>query len=179
MVGDRELVAKSLAGEADAFHGLVERYREPLYRVAYRFLGNHHDALEIAEDAFARSWEKLTSYDPDRPFATWLFSIASNLARDVLRKRGRRNLVLSDERIRAEPGGGSPEGSAIEREEAERLRRAVDELDDEKRLAVVLRYFEGKSMKEIAEITGTEANTLKVRLFRARRELEARLGGKP
>jgi RNA polymerase sigma-70 factor (ECF subfamily) len=175
MVGDRELVRRSLAGEAEAFHGLVERYREPLYRVGYRFLGNHHDALEITQEAFARAWEKLERFDLSRPFSTWLFAIAANLSRDILRKRGRRNLVLSDERIRMEPGGPAPEGAAAEREEAERLRRAVAELDEDKRMAIVLRYFEGKSLKEIAEITGTEVNTMKVRLFRARKELQGRL----
>jgi RNA polymerase sigma-70 factor (ECF subfamily) len=73
------------------------------------------------------------------------------------------------------PGGQAPEEGAADREEVERLRRAVDELDDEKRLAVLLRYFEGMSLAEMAEVTGTPANTLKVRLFRARRELFEKL----
>jgi RNA polymerase sigma-70 factor (ECF subfamily) len=179
MPQDRELVERCLSGEAEAFHGLVEVYREPLYRVVYRFLGNHHDALEAAQEAFARAFEKLGTYDVEQPFSTWLFSIAANFSRDLLRKRGRRRLVVDEEAVRGVPGGDGPEGEAERSEEAERLRRAVDELDDDKRLAVVLRYFEGKSMKEIAEITGTAVNTLKVRLFRARRELFARLDGRP
>ena len=172
---DRELVERCLSGDTSAFHELVERYQEPVYRVVWRFLRNHHDASEIAQEAFARAWQKLASYDLARPFSVWLFSVAANLARDLLRKKARRGEVLDSERIYSVPGGASPSGDAEDREAAERLRKAVDTLDDEKRLAVVLRYFEGLSLAEVAEITGTPANTLKVRLFRARKELMGKL----
>jgi len=179
MLSDRELVERSLAGEADAFHGLVERYREPLYRLVHRFLGNHHDALEISQEAFARAWEKLESFDLDRSFRVWIFSVAANLARDLLRKRGRRKLVLDDDRVHGVPGGEAPGDAAERTEEAERLHVAVETLDDDKRMAVVLRYFEGMSLKEMADVTGEAIGTLKVRLFRARKDLLSRMDGKP
>jgi RNA polymerase sigma-70 factor (ECF subfamily) len=177
MLKDRELVDRCLAGEADAFHGLVDRHRDALYRLVYRFLGNHHDALEISQDAFARAWEKLTTFDRSRSFRVWLMSVAANLARDLLRKRGRRGLVHSDDLLRGAAGGGSPERAATEREEHERLREAVDRLPDEKRLVVVLRYFEGLSLAEMEEIVGDPRNTLKVRLHRARKDLLRELDG--
>ena len=102
-------------------------------------------------------------------------TVASNGARDLLRRKARRPEVLSDESLSRVPGGDSPLGAATRREDAERLRAAVETLDDDKRLAVVLRYFEGMSLAEIAKITGTEAGTLKVRLFRARKELMEKL----
>ncbi|MEN8149072.1 MAG: sigma-70 family RNA polymerase sigma factor [Planctomycetota bacterium] len=169
---------RSLAGETEAFHGLVERYRDPLYRLVYRFLPNHHDALEISQETFARAWEKLGTFDTARSFRVWLFSIGANQARDLIRKRGRRGLVHSDDLLAGAAGGGSPEAAASISEESERLRAAVDRLPDEKRLAVVLRYFEGMSIAEMEEITGEGRSTLKVRLFRARKDLLRMLDGK-
>lgn len=175
MIEDRELVEQCLAGDVQAFHGLVEQYREPVYRLAWRYLGNHHDALEIAQETFARAFEKLDRFDVTRPFSSWLMTVAANLCRDILRRRGRRPDHYGEEGLRLVPGGEAPEDKAADREEVERLRRAVDELDDDKRLAVLLRYFEGMSLKEMAEVTGTAPNTLKVRLFRARQELFEKL----
>jgi len=178
MLKDRELVERCLAGEADAFHGLVDRYRDALYRLVYRFLGNHHDALEMTQETFARAWEKLATFDVNRPFRVWLFSVGANLSRDLLRKRGRRGLVHSDDMLRGAPGGESPERAAATREEHERLREAVTRLPDEKRLVVILRYFEGMSLAEMAEIVGEPRNTLKVRLHRARKDLLREMDGK-
>ena len=172
---DRELVERFLAGESEAFHDLVEKYQEPVYRVAWRFLGNHHDALEISQETFARAFEKLATFDLARKFSVWLMSVAANYSRDVLRRRGRRPEILDDERLARTPGGGSPDGEAVRQEEAERLREAVSTLDDDKRLAVLLRYFEGLSLKEVAEVTGEGESTLKVRLFLARKEIMRKL----
>jgi RNA polymerase sigma-70 factor (ECF subfamily) len=174
----KELVERSLAGEADAFHGLVERYRDSLYRLVYRFMGNHHDALEITQEAFARAWEKLATFDRKSSFRTWLLSIGANQARDLLRKRARRGLVHSDDLLAGAEGGASPESAATATEERERLRAAVDRLPEDKRLVVVLRYFEGMSIAQIEEVTGERPSTLKVRLFRARKDLLRMLDGK-
>jgi RNA polymerase sigma-70 factor (ECF subfamily) len=172
---DRELVERCLAGEPEAFHGLVERYQEPVYRVVRRYLRNREDALEVVQETFAKAWQKLDTFDLGRKFSTWVMTVASNGARDLLRRKMRRPEVLSDESLRSVPGGASPLGEAARHEDAERLRAAVEALDDDKRIAVTLRYFEGMNLKEIAEITGTEAGTLKVRLFRARKELMEKL----
>ena len=178
MLKDRQLVERSLAGESEAFHGLVERYSDSLYRLVYRFLPNHHDALEISQETFARAWEKLRTFDTQRSFRVWLFSIGANQARDLLRKRGRRGLIHSDELLAGAAGGGSPSSAAEVSEESERLRAAVARLTDEKRFAVILRSFEGMSIAEMEEITGEGRSTLKVRLFRARKDLFRMLDGK-
>jgi len=170
-------VERCLAGEAEAFHGLVERYGDALYRLVYRFLGNHHDALEMSQEAFARAWEKLATFDRSRSFRVWLLSVAANLSRDLLRKRGRRGLVHSNDLLRGATGGESPQTDASEREEHERLRAAVSRLPDDKRLVVILRYFEGLSLAEMEEIVDVPRNTLKVRLHRARKDLLRDLDG--
>ncbi len=179
MPDDKELVERSLRGDAQAFEGLVNRYQEPVYRVVRRFLGNREDALEISQETFARAYQKLQTFDLSRKFSTWIFTVAANLARDVLRRKKRRPEVLETEMLHSLPGGERPERTASMREEAERLRAAVETLSEEKRMAVVLRYFEGLPIAEISEITRTEVSTLKVRLFRARKELMKMLEEKP
>lgn len=175
MPDDIELVERFLGGDPRAFDGLVERYQEPVYRVVHRFLGNREDALEASQETFAKVYLKLDTFDTSRKFSTWLFTVAGNLARDVLRRRKRRPEVLETEMFSSmpgsSPGGDRPDQFAVVKEEAERLRAAVDRLSEEKRLAVVLRYFEGLPIAEVSQITGTEVSTLKVRLFRARKEL--------
>jgi RNA polymerase sigma-70 factor, ECF subfamily len=171
MTDDRELVQRTLRGNGGAFESLVVRYQDRVYRVARRYLSRHWDALEVAQETFARAFEKLGTYDQKRPFSTWLLSVCANAARDVLRRRGRRPEALAPD-----PGDGpadepGPDRAASDHEEARRLREAVERLDEDKRLAVVLRYFEGMSIQEIADVTGTEVSTLKVRLFRARQDL--------
>jgi RNA polymerase sigma-70 factor, ECF subfamily len=175
MPNDRELVERCLAGDSRAFAGLVERYQDRVYRVVRRFLRNREDALEVSQETFARAYEKLEKFDVTRNFSTWILTVAGNLARDLLRRRKRRPEILETEMLGSMTGGNAPEGEAAKREDAERLRAAVDTLEPEKRIAVVLRYFEGLSLSEVSEITGTEVNTLKVRLFRARKELMAKL----
>ncbi|MCU0727454.1 MAG: sigma-70 family RNA polymerase sigma factor [Planctomycetes bacterium] len=170
MTDDRELVRQALSGSGPAFETLVERYQDRVYRVALRYLGRHQDAEETAQETFMRAFTKLETYDAERPFPTWLLSICANAARDTLRRRGRRPEAPMPESDPPDRRPGPARG-AVEREEAERLREAVARLDEEKRLAVVLRYFEGLSLAEIADVTGTEVATLKVRLFRARQEL--------
>jgi RNA polymerase sigma-70 factor (ECF subfamily) len=179
MPDDKDLVDRCLRGDGRAFDGLVDRYQEPVYRVVRRFLGNRDDALEATQEAFARAYSRLSTFDPSRKFSTWIFTVAGNLARDVLRRQKRRPEVLETEMLSSVPGGDRPDQFAVRREEAERLRAAVETLPEEKRMAVVLRYFEGLPLTEVAEITGTEISTLKVRLFRARKDLMKMLEMEP
>ena len=175
MQNDKDLVERCLQGDSRAFDGLVGRYQEPVYRVVRRFLGNREDALEASQETFARAYLKLGTFDTSRKFSTWIFTVAGNLARDVLRRKKRRPEILETEMLSFVPGGDRPEQFAVKKEEAERLRAAVETLSEEKRMAVVLRYFEGLPLAEVSEITGTEVSTLKVRLFRARKELMRKL----
>ncbi len=173
---DRDLVRRCLSGDREAFGGLVTRHQERVYRLARRFLGNHEDALETTQETFARAFASLRSYDAARPFPVWVLSICANRARDLLRRKVRRPEILGGEPPPVAGPGPGPAGLAAEHEEAERLRRAVERLDEDKRIAVVLKYYEGLSLAEVAQITGTEVATLKVRLFRARRDLERMMG---
>jgi RNA polymerase sigma-70 factor (ECF subfamily) len=175
MEDERRWVESCLAGDPDAFRPLVERYQDRIFGLAMRLTGNAEDAREIAQDVFLRAFRALDSFDLTRPFSTWIRTIAANLARDRLRRqaRGEPKAVAGFPGLPHEAPG--PVADAARLEDADRVHRAVEELPAEARDLIAMRYFEELSLGEIAERTGLRRSTLKVRLFRLRRELARRL----
>jgi RNA polymerase sigma-70 factor (ECF subfamily) len=175
MEDERQWVERCLAGDPESFRPLVDRYQDRVYGLAYRLTGNREDARELAQEVFLRAYRRLDSFDLARSFGTWIGTIAANVSRDRLRR-----LARGEPRAVPEfPGraGDSPDppAEAVKAEEAERLRAAVRELPDESRALVEMRYFEELDLAEMAERTGLPRSTLKVRLFRLRKELLGRL----
>jgi RNA polymerase sigma factor (sigma-70 family) len=175
MEDERQWVESCLDGDTESFRPLVERYQLPVRGLLQRLTGNAEDARELAQEAFLRAYRKLASFDVERPFGAWIRTIATNLARDRLRRVARgepRARATIGDRASGEAG---PVDEAARAEESDRLRQAVASLEDEARRLVEMRYFEGLSLAEVAERTGVPRNTLKVRLFRLRKELLRRL----
>jgi RNA polymerase sigma-70 factor (ECF subfamily) len=162
-------------GDKAAFGMLIEAYQTPVYNLAYRMLRNAREAEEAAQEAFIRAYTRLDSYDPNRKFSTWLLSITSNYCIDLLRKR--RAILLSiDAPLPPHPALMSdrddrPEVQVMAGEREEIVQSLLDELPDDYREAVVLRYWYDLSYEEIAEIMDTTISAIKSRLFRARRQL--------
>lgn len=162
-------------GDKVAFGKLVEAYQGPVYNLAYRMLSNSGEAEEAAQEAFIRAYTRLESYKPEHKFSTWLLSITSNYCIDQIRKR--RALLLSiDEPLAPHPSLQSdqqmgPEAQAVAGQREDMVQGLLDELPDEYREAVVLRYWYEMSYDEIAEIQETTVSAIKSRLFRARRQL--------
>ncbi len=162
-------------GDKAAFGMLIEAYQTPVYNLAYRMLRNTREAEEAAQEAFIRAYTRLDSYDPNRKFSTWLLSITSNYCIDLLRKR--RAILLSlDAPLPPHPalmsdGDDRPEAQVMAGEQEDMVQSLLDELPDEYREAVVLRYWYDLSYEEIAEIMDTTISAIKSRLFRARRQL--------
>ena len=162
-------------GNHEAFARLVEAYKTPVYNLAFRMLRNGSEAEDAAQEIFIRAYTKLATYDRERKFSTWLLSIASNYCIDMIRRR-RATLVDIDEMAFALPSDApGPERNAINQEQREAVARAVNQLPDAYRLVTVLRYYNDCSYEEIERITGLSEATVKTRLFRARRQLEALL----
>jgi RNA polymerase sigma-70 factor (ECF subfamily) len=181
---DRDLVRRCLAREERAYREMVRRYQGAVVNLAWRITGNADDAAEVAQETFIRVLRSLQSYDPTRPFRSWLFKIASNLALDTIRRRKRRPISLEDladeEGPPIEPadlGPGPEEGLRIERSEG-RFDALVAELPQQYQAILFLRYREEFSYDEIAETLGLPLGTVKVRIHRAheflRRKLMAR-----
>ena len=162
-------------GDKAAFGMLIEAYQTPVYNLAYRMLHNAREAEEAAQEAFIRAYTRLDSYDPNRKFSTWLLSITSNYCIDLLRKR--RAIMLSiDEPLPPHPALMSdqedrPERQVMNNEQQDLVQALLDELPDDYREAVVLRYWYDLSYEEIAEMMDTTISAIKSRLFRARRQL--------
>jgi len=167
------LVARVRAGDRAAFGVLAERYAGVARRVARAVLGDPDDADDAAQDALLSALVKLDQYDPRRPFGPWLLGIVANAATDRRRRRKVRRAESLDPALVA--GGTRPDAAAEQRALAERLRGALAELSERRRLAVVLFDVEGYSHAEIARILGIPEGTVRSEVFHARRRLRVLL----
>jgi RNA polymerase sigma-70 factor (ECF subfamily) len=172
---DVVFVRRTLAGDQDAFTALVEKYKDPVYNVAYRMLGNATEAEDVAQEAFVRAYTQLHTYKDSHRFSTWLLSIASHLAIDQLRRR--RFLALPLENVPflewiADLGAG-PEQSAVQNETSDEMQQLLQGLPPKYRAVLVLRYWHDFSYEEIASVLHLTPPLVKARLHRAR-ELVAR-----
>lgn len=183
-MNDQELVVLVLEGDQQAFAELVEQYQRSVYNLTYRMLGNAREAEDAAQEAFLRAYQHLKRYDPERPFKTWLLSIASNYCIDRLRKR-RLTWLSIDEPLPAHPALTSnapdPEDATLKSERQVAVQALLAELAPDYRAAVILRYWYDMSYADIAEMLDTTESAIKSRLFRARQMLVKQLnsGGAP
>jgi RNA polymerase sigma-70 factor, ECF subfamily len=165
---DVALVDAARAGSDDAFEELVDRYRAPVVRFAYRLTHDADEAKDIAQDAFLRAYRGLRDFRTDRPFARWLFVIARNASLDSIRRRRRSaGLVPADGGAEA-PG---PEDFAVRNDEAERVHEALAALPERQRRALELFYLGGLRYREIADALGIPLGTVKTYISRAKRRL--------
>jgi len=171
---EADLVARALAGDRAAFGTLVERYAATARRVARAVLGDPDDADDAAQDGMLSALLNLEQYDPRRPFGPWLLRIVANAATDRRRRRTVRRVEPLDPGLVA--GGARPDRTAERRALAQRLREALAELPERRRVAVVLFDVEGYSHAEIADVLGIPEGTVRSEVFHARRRLRALLG---
>ncbi len=176
---DRALVASARAGDADAFADLVERRSGGVLAFLRRMLGDAEDARDVAQLTFVRAWENLHRYDPAWAFSTWLFRIAGNLAIDTLRSRKTRERTEAESfrLVRSAPPAAEPDGPAgLAQGEVRRVFDAcASVLSEKQRLVFVLREFEEKESREIAELLDCRESTVRNHLFQARRLLREEL----
>jgi len=170
---EADLVVRAAAGDRSAFGVLVERYAGVARRVARAVLGNPEDADDAAQDAMLSALVKLDQYDPRRPFGPWLLRIVANAATDRRRRRTVRRVEPLDAALTA--GGPRPDTTAERRALGDRLRQALAELPERRRVAVVLFDVEGYSHAEIAAVLGIPEGTVRSEVFHARRRLRALL----
>ena len=174
---DQEQIWLDLARQGDKtdFGCLIEAYQGPVFNLAYRMLNNAGEAEEAAQEAFVRAYTRLDSYDPAHKFSTWMLSITSNYCIDVIRKR--RAIMLSlDEPLPPHPALHSDKTAGLEaqtlmNEQQQMVQTLLQELPDDYRQTVVLRYWHDLSYEEIADLMHTTVSAIKSRLFRARRML--------
>jgi len=170
---DAELVQRAQRGSPAAFAALVARYQDRVYNTCYRMCHDHADALDLTQTAFLKALEQLPEFRGEAGFFTWLFRIAVNLTLSFRRTRARAARVHGAELDRRRAARIAPPESDVaatmeRRELRERIAGALDQLDDEFRVAVVLKDIEGLDYAAIAEVLGIPTGTVKSRIHRGR-----------
>lgn len=170
-LSDGEVVAAVLDGESDDFRVLVDRYEDPLYRHLCRMAGNESLAAELLQKTFIRSYRRLEQCREPERVGGWMFRIASNLCKDYMKRRARDDVALEDAPpVRAE--GDNPEAAAERGEIRVQLEEALQALTAEKREAFLLKHLEEYTYSEISERLGVSESAAKMRVHRAREELQ-------
>ena len=176
---DRELVRRGQAGDKEAFEELVRRHQHRVFAVAGGILRRREDVEDVAQQVFVKAYFSLRRFDQRAAFSTWLYKITVNECWDLLRKKKVRPLLyesdLSEEQAgqfsaaeRLESGAQDVSDKLEAQQQVENLLQGLDERD---RMMLILKEVEGFAIDEIAEILNLNANTVKVRLFRARRRI--------
>ena len=171
---DERLLEKAAHGETAAFQVLYERYRDPIFRFAYRLLGSVEAAEDVTHDCFLSLIKEPGRFDSSRAsLRTYIYAAARNLAAKRYHSFARETGI---ERLDEEPSDGrEPMAQVLDNELAEVVQRAIASLPPLQREALVLFEYDELSLAEIAAIVGADANTVKARLFRAREKLRAGL----
>ena len=167
---DTELVGACVAGDRGAFDTLVRRHQRHVYQLCYRFVGNHEDASELAQDTFVRAYRALSSFKGDAAFGTWIHRIGVNLCLNRVSRKTPQNEPLADV-DRTPAAGEGAEAAVIRQERAARVRAAIAQLPDKQRATLILRTYQDLSHEEIAKVLGSTVGAAKTNLFHALRRL--------
>jgi RNA polymerase sigma-70 factor, ECF subfamily len=175
---DGAVVGAFLEGEERAFEELVTRYQTRLLNFVFRTIGDREKAEDLIQEVFVRVYRHIHRFDRSKKFSTWIYTIASNLAKNELRNRSRNPLVLfqtirknwqdEDRPLQFEDHTSRPDDLFRKRHLRSLVEASVEQLPVHHREVFVLRELEGKSYEEIAEITSCNLGTVKSRLNRAR-----------
>ena len=167
-----ELVGRAKSGDVPAFENLYRLYGDRIYNFARQVTGSADDAADVLQETFIRAWRALPKLRSESTFGVWLHKIALNLARDTMKK----GLVLQDPiEMEIESHAPGPEQAMVASDKSDAVRRAVDSLGEDHKLAVTMHYMEGMEVEAIAEVLGIPRGTVMSRLSRAREILRRKL----
>jgi RNA polymerase sigma-70 factor (ECF subfamily) len=177
-LSDIELIEQTLAGNQAAYADLVKRHQRFVFTLAMRFCKSREDAEEVAQDCFIKAYRSLASFQGQAKFSTWLYSIVYTTAMTFLRKKRVDTDSIDDENTYIQLENHS---SALNNNMAEKrsrsyyLNQAIGQLLPDDAAIITLFYMGEQSLEEIGQTLGIEANTVKVKLFRARQRLKEKL----
>lgn len=178
LVEDRQLLSAAKDGDAEAFGVLYERYAERVFRFLFAHVDNRLDAEDITEDVFLRVWRSLPNYrEQGVPFLAFLFRIARNALIDHYRRSGKAKGQVSIEDLTLRDNNPGPGESAISSLEREELRVSLEQLRDDYRMVLVLRFLSELSPDETAQVMGRTPGAVRVLQHRALASLRSMLEG--
>jgi RNA polymerase sigma-70 factor, ECF subfamily len=172
---EADLLARARGGSLLAFEEIVKRYERRVYGIALRIVRRHEVADDVAQEAFMRAHQALSTFDLGRPFGPWICRIAANLAINHVRSPEAREAPLPEGHAETPAPGRGALDLVLEREAREVLERALQGLPAEQRAVFALRTFEELSYREIADALGISIGTVMSRLSRARERLREAL----
>ncbi|ATW23777.1 RNA polymerase sigma factor [Candidatus Formimonas warabiya] len=183
-IDDEDLVKRSQQGDIEAFEQLISKYQQKVFNIAYRLIGNPHDASDLAQEALIKVYKSIKSFRLDASFSTWVYHIVTNVCRDELRKRSRHQVSSLDEPLVSQDGevnrevpdySNCPETAYEQKESGEYIQGLINSLSPEYRMVVVMREMMGLSYEEIAQELNITLGTVKSRLNRARKYLKDKI----
>ncbi|NLY43522.1 MAG: sigma-70 family RNA polymerase sigma factor [Clostridiaceae bacterium] len=181
MSHEKLLIQKCKNGDVEAFEQLIESYQKKVFGIAFRMLGNTEDASDVAQEVFLKVFKSITNFKEESSLSTWIYRIATNVCLDEIRKRKKATVVSINSTIQLEDGeidmqvedqGPHPD-EIVERKELENeVKKAIERLNNEHKIVIILRDIQGLSYDEIADILQCSLGTVKSRINRARNSLK-------
>ena len=169
---EREAIEACRGLEREAFDRLVLRYQRDVYRLCYRFVNNHEDANDLAQEVFLRAWRAIPRFRAESSFSTWLYRIAVNACLNFRALRRPATQELPDGLPDPLPGA---EARLASDDEARRVRAAIARLPEKQRATLILKVYHELTHEEVAEILGSAVGTVKANLFHALGNLRRRV----
>ena len=163
---DSALVSAAAAGSREAFDVLVERHRRTVYQICYRFVNNHEDASDLAQDAFLRAYRALHTFKGNSAFSTWLYRVAVNVCLNRVSAKQAPTEPL-DQREHQDVRGELPDREVLRQERAATVRAAIARLPKKQRTTMILRMYHELPHDEIAAILGSSVGAVKANFFHA------------
>ena len=177
---DEELVRIVVGGDVDCFEELITRYQSRVFGMARKYFRNESDAEDVVQTIFTKTFQKLSSYKGTAPFEHWFMRLSVNTCYDALRRKRNRpdqtisDMLFDDESWQDRLGNIPDTSDRVGLEEARELVYTVlGQISDRARIVLTLQELEGRSIREITEITGWSESLVKVQAFRARKEMRA------
>ena len=170
---NEELMSAVSRADAEAFNELLIRFEKKVFALAWRLCFDQAEAEDLTQETFLKIWQKAGSWKPEAKLETWIYRVLYNLFIDSRRRVKTQTGELSED-IRS--GDVSPEQALIRKRTAQQVARALNELPDRQKQALILCYYQGLKAKDAAEILSVSQSALEALLFRARQTLKDTLG---
>ena len=173
---ERDIITRCQQGDKDAFRWVVQTHQRMLFSLALKMLCDEEEAKDLVQETFIRVWQSIRSYDPERTFTTWIYTIASHLCLDRLKRTSRLVAMPDDKLVVQRFASESDSQHRLENQEWVAIVRTMAEgLSNKQRLVFTLCQLEGISSEETEEITGLDARQVKSNLYVARQTIRKRL----
>ncbi|MDH3327756.1 MAG: RNA polymerase sigma factor [Desulfobulbaceae bacterium] len=174
-ISNEEIISQVLDGRKQAYSILITRYQRQIFNLMYRYSRSENDAADLTQEVFIRAYEKLNSFSSGHSFFTWLYTLAVNRANDWSRKRNRQqqnHIHLAHQLSNHQERETRQEKLLENKEDLQRLQRAINMLSDDTREILMLRFHEEIPVKEVAQIFSISESAVKMRTARGLQQLQ-------